>query len=165
MRRLKAFLVTGMGTGYLPIAPGTWGSLAVAGIYLLVAGFAGSCPYAMPTVLAGIAVISSALCVGLGKFAEGHFGKKDPGKVAIDEWAGQAVALLAMPAASTWTARLIVAGVAFLAFRIFDIAKPPPANRLQAIRGGWGILVDDLIAGVYANAAAQLILRLAVNMG
>jgi phosphatidylglycerophosphatase A len=108
-------------------------------------------------VLAGAVV-----CVALGRFAEDHFGRKDPSQVTADEWAGQALALIGLPAATAPGGLLIVAAAAFVAFRIFDIIKPPPAYGLQRLPEGWGILVDDLVAGVYANVAAQAILRLVV---
>lgn len=158
---VKALLAAGLGTGYLPIAPGTWGSLPAALIWLALAP-AGS-QVLSSAVMALLAVVCSIVCVLLGPFAERHFGKKDPGQVVIDEWAGQALALFALPIPGSWGDRVVVAGVAFVAFRVFDIIKPPPARGLQKLPAGWGIGIDDLIAGVYANIATQLILRLMVG--
>lgn len=158
---MRRWLVTGLGTGYLPVAPGTWGSAAVAGIWLLAAGLGF---WGETILMAAIALAASVICVALGGFAERHFGKKDPGQVTIDEWAGQAVALLALPVTDRLADRLIIATVAFVAFRVFDIMKPSPAYRLQRLPAGWGVLVDDLIAGVYANLVAQLILRWAMRL-
>lgn len=161
---MRKFLVTGLGAGYAPIAPGTAGSAAVIAIYILLSWLDPGCFWSQSAVLAGIVILSSVICVSLGRFAEQTFGKKDPGQVTIDEWAGQALALVALPTALTWSNRLTVAITAFLLFRLFDILKPAPANRLQALPAGWGILVDDLIAGLYANIVAQLFLRLALHM-
>lgn len=158
---MRKWLVTGLGTGYLPVAPGTWGSLAVVVIWLLAGGLGF---WWVTALMAGIALAASVVCLALGGFAERHFGKKDPGQVTIDEWAGQAVALLGLPVvAGDWTNRLFVAGAAFVAFRLCDIIKPSPARRLQRLTGGAGILVDDLVAGVYANIVAQLAVRWAMH--
>ena len=164
MRNVRTLLATGLGTGYLPVAPGTWGSIAVAGIYLALAWPAGALAGLASVVMAVLAVAASVVCVALGPFAETHFGRKDPSQVTIDEWAGQALALIAMPLPTDWTGRLIVAASALLAFRVFDVVKPPPANAMQRLPAGWGILADDLIAAVYANAAAQLLLRLVLGI-
>jgi phosphatidylglycerophosphatase A len=101
-------------------------------------------------------------------------GKKDPGQVVADEIAGQALTLLALPwaIADGWAGsptlpegvtpmvfNIGLAVVGFLLFRIFDILKPPPANGLQRLGGGMGILVDDLIAGVMAAAVLQIGVR------
>ena len=109
--------------------------------------------------MAATAVLASAACVGWGGLAETAFGRKDPSECTVDEWAGQAVALLLLPLRQALSELLVVAAVSFLAFRAFDILKPPPARGIQKLPAGWGILADDLIAGVYANLAAQLILR------
>jgi phosphatidylglycerophosphatase A len=173
MNRTARLIVTGAGTGYLPIAPGTWGSLAVCGIYCAVAYGAtavlrsrGFAPEQCPTpvnvtvylMMLSLAVLSCVGCVALGQAAEQFFGRKDPRQCTIDEWAGQAVALLFLPAglSSFW----ITAVVAFLAFRVMDIIKPPPGRRLEELPYGWGVLLDDLVAGVYANVVAQVALRL-----
>jgi phosphatidylglycerophosphatase A len=158
---MRRILVTGLGTGYLPIAPGTWASAAVAGIFL-AAGWL--YPPALAPVLVGIIVLASAICVWAGPYAEAHFGRKDPSQVTIDEWAGQAVALLALPMGTGWAGHCVAAGVAFVLFRVLDIVKPPPAAQAQALRAGWGILIDDLVAGVYANLVAQAVLRWVLHM-
>ena len=156
-------LLTGLGTGYLRPAPGTWGSAAVIGIYLLATAACGSAG-CVNVILAVLVASTSVVCVVLGASAETLFGAKDPSQVTIDEWAGQAVALLALPTPAAWRERLIVAAAAFVAFRLFDILKPPPARQFERLPQGWGILADDLAAGVYANLAAQLILRLGLHL-
>jgi len=152
--------VTGAGTGYLPGAPGTWASAGAAGVFVAIALASGRCePCAWGAMLA-LAVAASGACAGLGAFAEAAFGRKDPRQCTADEWAGQAIALVGVPLGTAAWHVLAAAGVAFVAFRLFDILKPPPARRLERLRGGWGILCDDLVAGIYANAVAQLVLRL-----
>ncbi len=161
MNSLRKLLVTGLGTGYLPIAPGTWGSLAACLVFLAAArGFSGSSAWTTGATIA-LAVLASLGCVALGPFAERTFGGKDPSYCTCDEWAGQAIALIALPMGEGWAGLLIATGAAFVAFRVFDILKPPPARQMEKLPHGWGILADDLVAGVYANITAQLALRLA----
>lgn len=163
---LKKILITGLGTGYLPVAPGTWGSAGAAIVYVLAVLLTGGAAWPVNLVLAGIVLVFSIICVALGGFAEQVFGKKDPGQATADEWAGQALTyiLLPLPRPHDLLGLAIVAGTGFILFRVMDIVKPPPANQIQALPKGWGILLDDLVAGVYANIAAQLILRLALKM-
>jgi len=159
MDRFKKLLVTGLGTGHLPVAPGTWGSVAVGAIFLAVAwGSDGRWQCVSGTMLA-VGTLAGAACIALGGFAEAAYGKKDPRPCTIDEWAGQAVTYLLLPLGGGSTHWLITAGAGFLAFRAFDIAKPPPARRVEKLPLGWGILLDDVVAGIYANIACQLVLR------
>ncbi len=157
---LRKAMVTGLGTGYMPIAPGTWGSAAVTLIFLAVAFGADSRAICVFTTMAIVVVVSSIVCVALGGFAESAYGKKDASQCTIDEWAGQALTYMFLPLSSEPIKLLAVAGVGFFAFRLFDIVKPPPARQLEKLPRGWGVLTDDLAAGVYANITAQLILRL-----
>ncbi len=120
----------------------------------------GANPYYLNGAMAGIVVLASVACVATGEFAEKHFGRKDPSQSTLDEWAGQALTYLFLPMVAGWQNWLIVAGVGFLAFRILDILKPPPARRLEKLPYGWGVLADDLMVGVYANLLSQLIIRL-----
>jgi phosphatidylglycerophosphatase A len=146
MRKIVLFLATGAGSGYAPIAPGTAGSGVGLLLYALLirlpgAGFA-------------LAVAATAL-VGIwaaGR-AEREFGRKDDGRITIDEIAGMLVSLVALPV------RLDVAVVAFFLFRLFDIVKPPPVRRLERLRGGLGVVTDDLVAGLYANLVGQILWR------
>lgn len=156
----RRLLLTGLGTGYLPIAPGTWGSAGPCAIYLVIALAAEGKQVCLTGSMIVLAAVCTLLCGLLGKRAEKDFGKKDPGAVTIDEWAGQAVALCALPLGAGRTDWLIAVGASFFAFRVFDIIKPPPASTLEKLSGGWGIVADDLAAGVMANVTIQLILRL-----
>ena len=158
MNRLGKLIVTGLGTGYLPIAPGTWGSAAVCVIFLAVTYLGDANPVLTNGLLIAIALAASVACVALGGAAESAFGKVDPSQCTIDEWAGQAVALLGLPLGADGRGWLACVA-AFVAFRVFDIVKPPPAMQLQKLPRGWGILIDDLVAGIYANIVAQVFLR------
>jgi phosphatidylglycerophosphatase A len=161
---LRRLIVTGLGTGYLPVAPGTWGSAAVCGVFLLVAWATGGRQLCVTGTMALLAVAATAGCAALGRFAESAFDRKDPSQCTLDEWAGQALALCLLPLGTGWGDWLIAAGAAFVPFRALDILKPPPAYRSQRLPHGWGIVADDLIAGLYANIAAQLFLRLALRI-
>ena len=161
--RLKRLVVTGLGLGYLPIAPGSWGSLGPCAIYLVVATVLPTSGLATNFAMAVVAVLSCIGCVTTGRFAQTAFGKKDPGQCVIDEWAGQAVTLLLLPCGPAPYGPLVTAGVAFLAFRLFDIVKVPPARQFEKLPYGWGVLLDDIAAGVYANIVCPFVLRLALN--
>lgn len=138
------------GLGYLPKFPGTWATLGAAGIYggLLAAGTETPMLFWGP---AAAAVAVSAISVPLGNRAPEAFGRKDPGQFVLDEIAGFCVSLVFLTCHTVGTG-----AVAFLAFRAFDIWKPWPIRRLEHIRGGWGILLDDLAAGILANLAVRL---------
>ena len=147
-------LATGFGVGFAPIAPGTAGSaLALAAGWIAVAVFSSH----MSSVVAGVGLLTSGLVLALlavpitGK-AAAALGAGDPGCIVLDEIAGQLIASSVVPlvappyprgAAAVWIA-------SFLAFRLFDIWKPGPIRRWQALPGGLGIVVDDVAAGVLA---------------
>jgi phosphatidylglycerophosphatase A len=176
--RPKLPLITVFGLGHMRPASGTWGSLppVVVALALWAMGAAPVAESVMPrgiaaaageqgptlalaaylTSLALILLVFAGACVLQGSAAEAVFGH-DPAEVVADETAGQCVPLLALaltPACfATWWTTSAWLAAAFLAFRILDILKPWPANALQRVPGGWGILLDDLAAGVYAAAA------------
>ena len=136
------------GIGYLPVASGTWGSLATLPFCWLAYR---SGPL---WVHLGITLALTAIAFPAATVAERLLGKKDASPVVVDEAAGQFVALLGIPIAiGPWA-------VGFFLFRFFDVVKLFPANRVERLRGGAGIVGDDLVAGVYANLTLQLGLRL-----
>jgi phosphatidylglycerophosphatase A len=146
------------GVGYLP-ASGTWASLLTCLIlWPLLARFGNNV-----VIEAGIAVIGtilfSALNLALAPWAIAHFGSKDPGKFVLDEAAGICLTILFLPVHPGWMGAGITLLAAFIAFRFFDITKIPPARQLEHLPGGWGILMDDLAAAVYANIVCQIVLR------
>ncbi len=156
---IKRMLATGLGTGYGPIAPGTWGALGASAVYLLIVWLTGADPVVVPIVLVALTIAWGAATVATGHFAEKTWGKKDPGRVTADEWAGQFLTFLFVPMGMGWREWYVVTAVGFGLFRLTDTLKPPPAWRIQKVPYGWGILLDDLIAAVYANLIAQLLLR------
>ncbi|MCK4601726.1 MAG: phosphatidylglycerophosphatase A [Phycisphaerae bacterium] len=160
MNKLRKILVTGLGTGYLPLAPGTWGSAAICAIFLAVAFGSGGRAVCVTGTMIVLALAATAGCVALGGGAEQTFGKKDPSHCTLDEWAGQAVTFILLPLGADWRGYLLAAAVGFTAFRFFDIIKPPPARYLERLPRGWGLVADDLAAAIYANALCQLLLRL-----
>jgi phosphatidylglycerophosphatase A len=102
---------------------------------------------------------ASAATVLLGPSAVEFFGRKDPGPMVLDEVAGICLTMLAQPLAQSSRIILLVI-LGFIFFRIFDVLKPPPCRQLERLAAGWGILMDDLMAAVYANIACQIFLRL-----
>ncbi len=165
MNGLRKVIITGLGTGYLPVAPGTWGSAAVAAIYVAAAamGCRDHASTAVNAVMLAVLAAASIGCIALGPFAERAFGRKDPSQVSLDEWAGQALTYLLLPVGAGVREVLIVAAAGFVAFRVFDIVKPPPARQAEKLPTGVGILVDDLIAAVYANVVCQVVFRVLLN--
>lgn len=149
MRRLQMIIATGLGTGYLPLVPGTWGSMLGVGIYALLAWSGG-----WPAALAGLLVVT-VLGFWTAGPAERHAGRTDPRLVVVDEIAGQMLSLIFLPL----TAGTLLAG--FFLFRLLDIVKPFPARRLESLHGGSGIMADDLMAGLYANLLLQALVRFA----
>ena len=161
---LRLAFLTVLGLGRLRPAPGTWGS-AAAVCFCLGMLWSGASPQAITIAMLVLVVVFSVACVALGRWAEAHYGKSDPSEVVADEVAGQAMALLVLP----WQApgdgtlwNLAMAGTAFAAFRFFDILKPPPIRQIQRAPAGWGILLDDLLAGAAALAVVQLVFRVLV---
>lgn len=169
IRRNSLSLITVFGLGFLRPAPGTWGSLPPVAVAsgLIAAGIAPGTALAWVyySVLALMLAVFSAACITQADEAEARYGKKDPSQVVADETAGQCIPLLAIPAFTLGsTATGVFALVfAFFAFRIADIFKPWPAFRLQSVPGGWGILLDDLVAGGYA--AIILVLTASLTQG
>jgi phosphatidylglycerophosphatase A len=141
--RLAVAIATLGGAGRSPIIPGTAGTLAAlplavaAGLWLPTWGY----------VLVTLAV--AGLGVWAAEVAAPLLGARDPGPIVVDEAAGLLVTLCGVPI--TWAS---VAG-AFILFRIMDVVKPAPAGRVESLPGGWGIMADDLIAGVYASLALR----------
>src|SRR5262249_46176887 len=135
-------LATGLGSGYAPWIPGTFGS-ALGLLVAFTLAFGG------PAATAGGLAVLTALGVWAAGLAEKVLGTQDPGAVVVDEIAGQILTLAFLPQ----TPRVVIAG--FVLFRILDVAKPFPARRLESLPGGSGIMADDLVAGLYANLLLQ----------
>lgn len=150
------------GLGRLPLAPGTWGSLPPAVIFALMWYF-GASAVSISIVMAALILAGSVVCVKCAPAVIAVTGKSDPREVVADEFAGQAVVFLAILflAAGTistsqiWTTTVL----GFLLFRLFDIVKPWPIRKLEKLPAGWGVLLDDLLAGVYAGIVLLLCLQ------
>lgn len=140
---LAKLAATGLGAGYLPAAPGTWGSLeAVALVWAVDRLF----PVRAWTLLGALFLLFFFGGVVASAAVARSENDSDPSIVVIDEIAGQILSLMWVPASGAG----LLAG--FLLFRVFDIIKPSPARRSESLPGGWGIMVDDLIAGIYSGA-------------
>ena len=144
-KSLIKILSTFFYVGYLPLIPGTFGSLAGIAVFYLVR--------VNPITLVSLTVI----LIGIGFFVSGKteqvMQKKDPSCVVIDEVCGMLLSLLFIP----YDIRLVIA--AFFLFRILDTLKPFPIGRLERLEGGLGIMCDDLAAGIYTNIVLQVVLR------
>lgn len=145
---LCRFFATGAFSGYSPAAPGTAGSLLALILYLLFPGLRGN---TLALLLAGI-IPAGAAAAGEIEKSEGH----DAQIIVIDEIAGQWLALYLLPAGANTAAAVC----AFIAFRILDIFKPSLINRAQNIRGGWGVMADDIAAGAVAGVLIHLLVLL-----
>ena len=178
-----ALAVASCGVGYMPVAPGTWGSGVGLVIYLAFASFAGRVfPVPPPSehnlrdldatlglleatkwapvlqTAAYLSLVTVVVLVGIwaATRAEPLLGRKDPGVVVVDEVAGQLITFMFVPAGAPWW--LLAAG--FVAFRVFDMWKPYPIRRLEALESGLGIMADDVLAGAYAATLMSLLVAL-----
>jgi phosphatidylglycerophosphatase A len=144
--RLAVLIATVFGAGYSPLVPGTVGSaVTVALLWLIPFSLAG-----LVLFLVGVVVVGT----WAAHRAERVIGGKDPGAIVIDEVAGMTLSVVAFPL----TPSVLLVG--FVLFRIFDVVKPPPARESQKIKGGVGVMIDDLIAGLYALAIIAVSRRL-----
>jgi phosphatidylglycerophosphatase A len=157
--KIKKLILSCFGVGFIPFAPGTFGSLLPLAIFLAIHYYWPLEFYAIIFLVLAM-IIPSVLCLMFGSQAEKLDGKKDPSWIVIDEFAGQAIALL--PAALiVGSGKVTVSAIAaFLFFRILDILKPPPIREMQQIDGGLGILIDDLVAGIMAGTILCIIIFL-----
>lgn len=151
MDRIALALATALGAGYAPFAPGTFGSAAGLVLWWLIPA---SASLQFLTI-----VVVFALGSWSGSVAERHFRTTDPSHVVLDEVLGMLITLFMNPVG--WIGALL----GFLLFRVADIIKPYPANKLEALHGGVGIMADDAMAAVYANLALRLLLMAARAAG
>ena len=140
-------LASVFGVGFLPLAPGTWASILAALAWYLLQPWMDIAAY-LPWLLV-LAIVTTGL-VSVHRL-NGAWGQ-DPSQVVIDEWAGTWIACLLMPHQPT----AILAALVF--FRLFDIYKPMGIRRLEKMHGATGIMLDDLLAGIYANVVVHLLL-------
>lgn len=146
-RRVAVLIATGGGLGYSPVASGTAGTLP--GLLLVAILW----PLGLTTQVVS-AVLLALLAVPLCDIAEAHFKKKDDGHIVADEFMTFPICMIGLPL-TPW-----VLAMAFVSNRVFDILKPPPARGLQALKGGLGIVIDDVFATLYSLAANHLAYRI-----
>ena len=151
MKTVVRLVSTFFYAGYAPMIPGTVGSLAGLLFYLMVS-------YSLTVTLVSLLILTAMALLVIRK-AEELFGKKDSRRIVIDEVIGMMITLLFIPLKPV----LLVLGFVF--FRIFDIAKPFPIKRIEKMESPWGVVLDDVLAGIYANLALQLIAMLALKRG
>lgn len=138
---------TGLYTGYAPIAPGTWGS-ALAAALLWASG--GIPVWFHLFLIAGLLVAGAWASQRIAS----EFGEQDSSKIVIDEIVGILITMIGIPFTGYWVT------VGFLVFRFFDITKPPPAKLLDTkLKNGWGVMLDDAVAGIYGNILLHLMVR------
>jgi phosphatidylglycerophosphatase A len=148
---LIRLIATGFFSGYSVIAPGTAGTAVALVIYCLLPPLGG---WAWLGILLGV--------IGVGTYASYEGEKawgKDPGYVVIDEVAGFFVTVCFLPQS------LLMGIVGFFLFRVLDIWKPPPARQAEGLPGGWGIMMDDVFAGIYGNLILRGLLLLWPSLG
>ncbi len=146
---MERLLLSCFGLGWLPAAPGTWGSLPPVMLFALMCYFGLSSAVVL-FIMAVLVLLGSVVCIKFAPSVIAATGKTDPQEVVADEFSGQAVTFLfiaASPISYIWVTGLL----GFLLFRFFDILKPWPIRKLERFPSGWGILLDDLLAGIYAG--------------
>jgi phosphatidylglycerophosphatase A len=147
--RLRILLATGLGVGYSPVAPGTLGAIVGVGIYCALLPL-GALPITVPLVSVALFVVGTYLSFT----GERYFREKDCQKIVIDEIASFP---LTMAFLSPDLPRI---ALAFVLNRAADILKPFPAGRIQKLKGGWGVMLDDTVAAIYANLLLRLLILL-----
>lgn len=152
MKRFILVLASGFGAGYVPSAPGTAGTLVAIPIFLVLS----SIPFPLYelTIFAFI-----FFAIWISGEAQKCWGRKDHPRIVIDEITGYLITMLWLPK----TTLFIILG--FFLFRFFDIAKPPPIRLLERVKGGFGVVLDDVLAGVYANIVLQIISYFTLSPG
>jgi phosphatidylglycerophosphatase A len=136
-------IATGFAAGYFPVAPGTAGAALATVIWWILPVFSSS-PCTLVSITIFLIVVFTALGIWSSGIAESLWGK-DPSQVVVDEMVGVWIPLLAVKDRDIYYALC-----AFVLFRLFDIFKPLGIRKMEKIKGGWGIMMDDIVAGVYS---------------
>jgi phosphatidylglycerophosphatase A len=143
--RVGYFIATAGFVGRFPIAPGTAGSVAGLFVYALIRFVDG------PALEAAMLIVTLVVGIWSAQVAERLLGGKDPGPVVIDEVLGMLITFAFLHV------NVLGAVVGFLLFRVFDVVKPPPAASLEHLPGGFGVMLDDAMAGLYAHATMRIL--------
>ena len=150
--------LTVLGAGYSPLIPGTCGSAVVGALFLLVV-YLGATPTEVTVLMLAVAAHGLVVTVVYGDRLIARYGE-DPRLIVSDEQCGQALSYLCYLwlGQTGWPLKdiIVFAAAGFVLFRAFDIIKPPPVRQLDRIKGGWGVVLDDVMAGVYTNIALQI---------
>jgi phosphatidylglycerophosphatase A len=148
VKQFTLFWATGFGVGYSPLAPGTLGTLIAIPVYYFLSQ--------IPSPVYEITLIGFFfLSVWISKNAEIFFGKQDDPRIVIDEMMGFLITMLWVPRATLFVI------IGFFLFRFFDILKPLPIRHLEKrLKGGFGVVLDDVLAGIYANVILHIIGRI-----
>jgi phosphatidylglycerophosphatase A len=143
LRSVSKVVATVFFVGFIPFAPGTFGTLACM-IFIWVA---------KPSVAWQLIILIATLLIGIGVsgIAEKAFGQKDCGHIVIDEFVGYLCSIIFLPLTPTFMI------AAFFLFRFFDILKPPPIRMFEKLSGGYGIMFDDVAAGIITNMLLQIV--------
>ena len=162
--KLALILSTGLGVGYGPVMPGTYGSALGVGLYLALARCTTSLPH--PRLLLGLIAAAFALfSIWIVSIALRRFTVKDPQEIVLDEVAGQLVTLVPLPLIyASPRSHWLGVFVGFLLFRLFDAAKPYPIWKFERLPGAWGVVVDDLAAGIFGAAVLMALNMLGWKM-
>lgn len=141
-KNLIKFLASGFYSGLSPVAPGTMGTIVASVLaFIWLQRYEINLPLVVVLTIIGIMI---------SHWAEDIYGEKDSPQIVIDEWAGYFISMVGLGV------NMLVP--AFILFRIFDILKPPPIRNLQQLRGGIGVMIDDVLAGIMANLVIRLVL-------
>ena len=152
--KISTLLATGFGLGYSPVASGTVGTLLGVALAIAMAPLG----WVLQVVIVAVMI---AVAVPICHVAEKAFGKKDDGRVVMDEYVTFPLCVIGLPITEHWW----LLGVAFLTHRFLDIVKPPPARQSQDIGGGVGIVIDDVISSLYALGVNVLVFYVARRWG
>jgi len=153
--RIAYAIATGFGAGFAPLAPGTLGAIEGVALFLGLVALSSNLLLSPRWALVLLAIVN-VVVFGVGVWASNRAcairGVKDPSQIVIDEISGQLIALT--PLAATPSVAGVIA--AFVLFRLFDIVKPYPIRKLEALPAGWGVISDDALAGIYAAVIVWL---------
>jgi phosphatidylglycerophosphatase A len=164
--------ITTFGVGYLPLAPGTWGSLVAVGFYAVLASTFRTVRYtanpespeSVVAAIHAISLVAFLVFIFVGIWAASRsielLGNSDASQAVVDEVIGQLIVFLFIPFTSSW----LLIGAGFLFFRLFDIWKPYPIDYLQELPGGIGVCADDILAGVYAGVCVSIIYAISLSV-
>ena len=147
--RVEKLSATVLGIGYLPLAPGTWSSLAAVIAWFFI--------HQQIEFSLGIQLVFISLSVLAGLWSSIRLEQvwgKDPSQIVIDEWAGMWITCFLLP--PDWKVFIL----ALIVFRILDIWKPLFIRKLENLKGGWGVMMDDIVAGIVGNIFVQILLWL-----